>query len=331
MTADIYSALASERNVTVSICSPLYNEEGNVAPFVSAVREVMTKLDLPYEIILVDDGSRDGTWREISQAVEAFSEVAGVRLSRNFGHQGALMAGLRQAVGEAVISMDGDLQHPPDAIPELISAWREGAKIVFTRRFDEETISRFKKLTSNYFYQVFSSVSETRIEPGSSDFRLVDRQVLDELFKLKYGEPFLRGAFNTLGFDSVEVSYVAGTRHSGESKYTLPKMLRLARQGLISHSAIPLRLGIYLGLVTGTLSMMELVYVVVQAFRGETVPGWASTLGILSLMFSILFIILGIIGLYLEDFHRLLKQKPHYIIEKVIQNTSADAHAKDDR
>ena len=148
----------------------------------------------------------------------------------------------------------------------------------------------------------------------------MDRQVLEGFLSIKFGEPFLRGAVQTLGFPQTTIDFEAETRFSGQSKYTLPKMIRFARQGLISHSFVPLRIGIWLGVFTGFVSILELTYVVFKYFLGQTIPGWASTLGLLSLLFSVLFIVLGIIGLYLEDIHKLLKQRPHFIISDKIVN-----------
>jgi dolichol-phosphate mannosyltransferase len=219
--------------------------------------------------------------------------------------------------------MDGDLQHPPEVVPKMFADWRSGSKIVLTKRITDQPGSRFKNWASNSFYKVFSSVAETKIEPGTSDFRLLDRQALKELLRLNYGEPFLRGAVHLLGFPTSTVEFAVGTRFAGESKYTLRKMLRFARHGLISHSAVPLRLGIWIGLVTGALSVLELAYVVTQFALGNTVPGWASTLGLMSFLFAVLFITVGIMGLYLEDIHKLLKARPHFIIAEMTPRAPA--------
>jgi glycosyltransferase involved in cell wall biosynthesis len=304
----------AETRIDISIVSPLYNEGGNVRHLVERIVAAMRALNEDFEIVLVDDGSSDNTWDQICAAATETTEVIGVRLSRNFGHQGALLAGLHRARGQAVITMDGDLQHPPEYLSELIASWRDGAEIVLTRRIEKENVSAFKRLTSGYFYRLFSFIAEAEIEPRSSDFRLMDRQALDQLLRLRFGQLFLRGAVQTLGFRKSTVTYEIGERYSGTTKYTLAKMLRFARHGLISHSSFPLRFSIYLGGLTGFLSVLELTYVVVQAFRGETVAGWASTLGLMSLLFSVLFVILGIVGLYLEDIHRLLKHQPHFIV-----------------
>ena len=259
--------------VIYSIVSPLYNESGNVAHLVERLDDVMQQVEGGrFEIILVDDGSSNSTWREIDAAAKRTPAVVGVRLSRNFGHQGALMAGLSLARGKATITIDGDLQHPPELIPELIEKWRRGAKIVLTQRIDGAVVSPFKRTTSRWFYKLLGSLSEAELYAGSSDFRLIDRRALDELLSLRYGHLFLRGAVQTLGFSTAKVPYQVAERFSGQSKYTLRKMLGFARNGVISHSKAPLRLGVYLGLATGALSLVEVVYVLVQAFRGNRSP-----------------------------------------------------------
>jgi len=305
-------------NPCLSVVVPVFNEEGNIGYFVERTLLVLRSMSLTFELILVDDGSDDKTWEQIVELQRSTPELIGYRLSRNFGHQGALLAGLHGARGRAVISMDGDLQHPPEIIPQLVRAWNSGAKIVLTRRLDQDKNSIFKRFSSRFFYRIFSLIAETEIESGTSDFRLIDQQALKELLRFNFGDPFLRGAVQTLGFPQATVEFEMEKRYSGESKYTLPKMLRFARHGLISHSSVPLRVGIWLGMFTGLVSILGLAYVVSQFFLGHTVPGWASTLGLLSLLFSVLFIILGIIGLYLEDIHQLLKQRPHFIISNQV-------------
>jgi dolichol-phosphate mannosyltransferase len=302
----------------LSIVVPVFNEEGNIAHLAERVLPVLRNLNVPFELIIVDDGSRDNTWKAICQVSRATPELIGFRLSRNFGHQGALLAGLNKARGDAIISMDGDLQHPPEVIPQMLAEWRAGSKVVITRRRDAESTTAFKRMTSQYFYRVFSSIAETTIEPGTSDFRLLDRQALGELLRLNYGEPFLRGAVQLLGFRRTTVEFDVGERFSGKSKYTLAKMLRFARQGLISHSVVPLRIGIWLGLAMGVVSFAEIGYIIFQYSAGNTVEGWASTLGLMSLLFSVLFVVIGVIGLYLEDIHKLLKGRPHFIIADAV-------------
>jgi dolichol-phosphate mannosyltransferase len=280
----------------ISVVVPLFNEDGNVDAFVERAEAVLAECRDEYELVLVDDGSSDATWQRIVAACGRRPALRGVRLSRNFGHQGALLAGLSCARGDAVITMDGDLQHPPELLPAMIDAWRSGAKIVLTQRVDGRVTPALKRLSSRLFYRVFSSLADTRIEPGSSDFRLLDRQVLVQLLSLRFGVPFLRGAVQLLGFPTNTLQFEVEGRGSGASKYTPRRMLALARQGLISHSTVPLRLGIWLGAVTFALSIAELVYVLVVHATGRTVPGWASTVGITSL-FSAWFLLIGVMGL----------------------------------
>lgn len=308
----------------LSVVVPVFNEAGNIRELLSRIRNALSPLGMRYEIIIVDDGSSDGTWEAILQASEAFDEVCGYRLSRNFGHQGALLAGLSLARGNAVVSLDGDLQHPPELIPKLVAAWQAGAKIVLTKRIDAEETSAFKRTTSRWFYRTFSALAETRIEPGSSDFRLLDRRALAELLRLQYGEPFLRGAVQLIGFRPVTIEFKAQDRFTGGSKYTFKKMLRLATQGLISHSAVPLRVGIWLGVGMGVISAALISYIAIEFFAGNTVPGWTSTIGLMSILFSVLFIVIGIIGMYLDDVHKLLKQRPHFIVAEGVGARLAD-------
>ena len=166
----------SESALVLSIVIPVYNEQGNLAPLAEALLATLRPLGLSFEILFVDDGSRDQTWQRISALSRAEPEIGGLRLSRNFGHQGALLAGLHAARGAAVISMDGDMQHPPEIVPRLIEAWQGGAKVVLTRRHDSQTTPFFKRITSSAFYWLYSRLADTPMEQGSSDFRLLDRQ-----------------------------------------------------------------------------------------------------------------------------------------------------------
>ena len=301
-----------------SIAVPVYNEEGNVRPLVEALVDSLEPLATTYEIIFVDDGSRDQTWQRINEVAVQHRCVRGVKLARNFGHQHALVAGLQFATGQAIISMDGDLQHPPAVVPELIQAWQDGYKVVTTRRADSETTSFFKSTTSRAFYKVFSSLAEINMSEGRSDFRLIDRQVLEALMTLKGANAFLRGAIEWLGFTTKTITFEADERYSGSSKYSLRKMLGFAGTAIVSFSTKPLKLGIWLGIITSTLAFMELIYILIQFVRGVTLPGWASTVGILSFLFGILFIILGIIGIYIAKIHETLQNRPPFVVDELV-------------
>lgn len=304
------------QTIVLSIVVPLYNEEGNIVPLVQKLREVVASLRVSYEIVLVDDGSRDGTWARIKEAASGNSQVMGIALARNFGHQRALIAGLSYARGQGVVSMDGDLQHPPELIPQLYEAWRQGYQVVNTQRRDQEVAGVLKRSASRYFYKIFSNLAEVPMSEGSSDFRLLDRGALDALLDLRASELFLRGAVQWLGLRSITIPFEVNPRLSGSSKYSLRKMLRFSADAIISFSTKPLRMGIWLGVVTSMLAFVEIVYVVAQYFRGVTVSGWASTVGILSFLFGVLFIILGIIGSYLAWIHQTLHNRPRFIVRE---------------
>jgi len=305
----------------ISIVIPMFNESENIRPLVSQIIEEIAQANVTFEILLIDDGSHDKTWSQVTALAYEIKEIQGIKLSRNFGHQHALLAGLHQAKGKAIISMDADLQHPPSLIPELIRQWNAGNKIVYTKRCNQQHISAFKRQTSNWFYGIFSWLSGVTINEGSSDFRLIDRQVLQELIQFNDVDPFLRGAVRWLGFEEMSstVEFSVGERHAGESNYTLGRMMKFANSAIISFSTKPLIVGIWLGLLTSLFAFAELGFILIEHILGNTVPGWASTVGIIALLFGILFILLGIIGLYLARIHTALQGRPQFVIEK---NTS---------
>jgi len=299
----------------LSVVAPMYNEAENVRAFVDAVEEVLLGAGIDGEIILIDDGSRDGTWQAIVEAASARSAVRGVCLSRNFGHQGALLAGLNLAVGRSVVTMDGDLQHPPLLLPELLAAWKQGYPVVNTRRTDSDDTGWFKRATSRVFYWLFSKLTGVKMDPGSSDFRLLDRRAVDALVRLGDADLFLRGLVNWLGYRTLTVPYRAGRRHSGASKFTLRKMLRFSGDAIVSFSVFPLRLGIFAGFATSALAFVELCYIFYTYAQGRVVPGWASVMTVMSLMFGVLFVLLGVIGTYLAKVYEVLKRRPRFVVD----------------
>jgi dolichol-phosphate mannosyltransferase len=298
----------------LSIVVPAYNEEGSVAHLVERVAAVMGPTGVTHEIVLVDDGSRDATWARIVDVARRVPAVRGVRLARNFGHQHALLAGLAHARGRAIVSMDAALQHPPEVLPELLHRWEEGALVVATERLDAGVTGPFKRLSSRYFYRAFAALTGIPMRPGMSDFRLVDRSVRDELLRFRHGDVFLRGTVQWLGYPTATVHFEVGERYAGASKYTLRRMLGFASGAVVSFSAKPLYVAIWMGLLTGLASLAELAYVVVQYVRGRTVPGWASIVGVTSLFFGILFILLGIIGVYIARIHEMLQNRPAFVV-----------------
>lgn len=300
----------------LSVVIPVFNEQHNIHALTDALLPVLKALDVGYEIIFVDDGSHDATWTQIEALARNHSQIYGLSLSRNFGHQHALLAGLQHASGQAIISMDGDLQHPPELIPQLFAAWQQGFKVVHALRVENHSKQRFKVLSSKYFYRFFSALSDVPIEQGSSDFRLIDRSLLQQLNQFNDSDLFLRGAIQWLGFPSTTIHFQPSQRFSGSSKYSLRKMTRFASGAILSFSVKPLYIGIWLGVITSALAFLELVYVLIQYMLGNTVSGWASTMAVLSFLFGVLFIMLGIMGIYLSRIHRALQNRPKYIIAK---------------
>ena len=300
---------------TLSIVVPVFNEEGNIPLLYQRVVEVMQSVPGSFELIFADDGSRDASWLAVSALAAEDSRVKGIRLSRNFGHQYALMAGLEMAGGDAVIMMDCDLQHPVEIIPVLLERWRAGFKVVKTLRKDNAEIGWFKRWTSRTFYRFFSRLSGVKLQAGLADFRLLDRQALKELLRFNEEGLFLRGLTEWIGFSSCVVPYQAGERTWGRSQYSLKKMVSFAWKGVSSFSIMPLRIGILIGLMGSLISMCGIFYAFWGKIFGQgTVPGWASTLMVMSLLFSILFVYLGILGEYVGRIIIEVRRRPRFIV-----------------
>lgn len=302
----------------VSVVVPAYNEGRNIPLLYRQVAPILQQVvNDHWELIIVDDGSRDATWSAITALTSRDEKIKGVRLSRNFGHQFALMAGLEASRGDAVISMDCDLQHPPDTLPLLIEKWRMGFKVVKTLRRDETDAGWFKNWSSRSFYRLFSYLSGMDLQPGEADFRLLDRQVLNELLRFNEQGLFLRGLTEWLGFASCSIPYNAGKRTQGQPQYTLKKMFSLAWKGLSSFSIVPLRIGTLIGFLGSLIALASIFYSFFGKIVGSgTVPGWASTMMVLSLLFMLLFIYLGILGEYVGRIVVEVRGRPRFIVSE---------------
>lgn len=300
----------------ISIVIPVHNEEGHIALIHQRIRSVFEKLECySFEIIFVNDGSKDNTQRRLEKLSEQFSEVRYIEFSRNFGHQPALKAGMDYADGNAVISMDGDLQHPPELIPQMVAKWEEGYDIVYTIRTYPKQVSRFKRKTSRLFYQFLSGISDIDLTKGGcSDFRLVDASVVEVMRSLKEDDLFLRGLTNWIGFKQTGIGFLAGERTFGESSYNFQRMMKFAFTGITSFSIKPLYLATYLGFMFSGLSLLYVPYVMYAFVSGTKISGWASLIMTTVFFGGVQLIILGIVGIYLGKIFKQVKERPNYII-----------------
>jgi dolichol-phosphate mannosyltransferase len=302
----------------ISIVIPTYCEEGNIVELYEQLKRELSKSEIhSFEIIYVNDGSNDNSLEKIKELAIRDERVKYIHFSRNFGHQNALRAGLDFAKGDAVISMDADLQHPPELIPTLIAFWRAGNKVVYTKRKDKNDLSFFKKLTSKMFYKFVNYLSETKLEEGTADFRLLDRSVVEALKNFNENNLFYRGIIPGLGFRQHGIDYIPNERFSGSTKYTFSKMVRFALTGITSSSAKPLYFSIYLGAFLALCSFFYALYAIyVSIFTTEAVAGWTSTIASILFIGGIQLMMLGIVGIYLGKLFSESKKRPNYIIEE---------------
>jgi glycosyltransferase involved in cell wall biosynthesis len=315
----------SRKNPTISIVIPVFNEVETVPILFDHLKRVLLPLPFDFEILFVDDGSTDGTYLAIKDLQKRDRRVKALSFSRNFGHQAALTAGLQYASGDAVITMDGDLQHPPSLIPTLIEKWNEGFEIVYTTRESTADESFFKKMTSRLFYRIINAFSETPVQPFAADFRLLDRAVVKSLNTLEERDRFLRGLIGWLGFSAVGVPYTADPRAAGTSKYTTRKMIKLAFSGIISFSAAPLHLVTYLGITASFLGFLYGIYsLYVRFFTNDTVQGWTSLVIVILFLGGVQLISVGILGEYLIRVYDETKRRPVYIVRDSLGLETAD-------
>ena len=298
----------------VSIVIPAYNEADNISNIVDKVKAVFRTLDYRYEIILVDDGSKDDTLQTIKSQALIDENVFFLEFSKNFGHQLAVKAGMDCAHGDCVISMDCDQQHPPELIPLMLEKWEEGYDVVYTVREDDKRLSKRKRSSSSSFYKILNWLSDIELEPGTADFRLLDRRVAEVFKKYNEHEPFLRGLVKWTGFKQYALNYTPAQRYSGQSKYTVKKMIRLALQGVTSFSIKPLYTAVYLGFGFSLLSLFYIPYILYSFYFGHEVSGWASLIMTVVFFGGLQLMILGIIGIYIGKMFMQTKNRPNYII-----------------
>jgi glycosyltransferase involved in cell wall biosynthesis len=307
---------------TVSVVTPAYNEAASLRHVVVEIRSALR--EWTHEIIVVDDGSSDRTWEVIRALNAEWPAVHGVRLTRNFGHQAALVAGLKVASGAAVIMMDSDGQHPPHLLPTFVRRWEEGDPIVQAVRTASSGEGRLKRVTSKLFYRLWSVLSGVPIVAGAADFRLLDRRVVDTLLASGGSLMFLRGLIPWLGYRASRVPFEAKARLAGQSAYTWRRMFRLSLDGLMAFSVVPLRLAMALGISMSAVSFLYLCYiVVVWAFSSRVISGWASTAGLVALVGGIQLFTIGVLGEYVGRIFLRATDRPQFVVaDALIGSTS---------
>jgi len=310
---------------SISIVIPAFNEEENISNISNKLIIILNKITTNYEILFVNDGSTDSSEQILDKLNKNNQKIRYISLSRNFGHQAALQAGLNYASGDAVITMDCDLQHPPELIPEMIQKWESGFKVVNAIRKYTLKTSFFKRISSYFYYRLFNSLTNLSIIPGSADFKLYDKTVVEKLNSLKENARFLRGLSVWIGFDQTNVYYTAKDRASGETKYSFPKMIRLALDGITSFSNFPLRIAVYFGFTICFLSFLYFIYVLyIKLFTSSAVPGWTSLITLVLFLGGVQLITIGVVGIYIGKIFEEVKQRPLYVIRKKIGIDSFD-------
>ncbi len=304
----------------ISVVVPLFNEEGNVVELVTRIGDVLRRVLVApddYEIVAVNDGSRDGTLAALRAARLREQRLVVVDLSRNFGHQVAATAGLDEARGDAIVLMDGDLQDPPELIADFLKKWREGYDVVYATRRVRKGEGHFKVITARLFYRTIRRLTNVEIPVDTGDFRLLSRRVVDALSRTREKHRFLRGLVSWVGYNQIGVEYEREARHTGETKYPLSKMLRFAVDGITSFSEIPLRFATYLGFIVSFVAFVYAVVVLALKAFGLNEPGYTSMMSAILFLGGVQLITIGIAGEYLGRIYDQVKERPLYLLSSI--------------
>ena len=312
------------KKITFTIIAPIYNEIESIPELYPRMREVMDQTGEPWELILVDDGSTDGSTDMIRKLAENDEHVRPVIFARNFGHQIAVTAGMDYSRGDAVVIIDADLQDPPEVILDLIAKWREGFEVVYAVREERAGESWFKKTTASLFYRLIHAITNVDIPLDTGDFRLMDRKVVAVMKTMHEKHRFLRGMSAWVGFKQTGVSYKRKPRYAGETKYPLSKMLKLALNAVTSFSYFPLQLATYMGFIAAGLSVLAIPLVaLLRLTTGTALLGQATTLIIVLFLGGVQLICLGIIGEYIGRIYDEAKNRPLYIVAEAPEDVDA--------
>jgi dolichol-phosphate mannosyltransferase len=308
----------TEPRPTLSVVAPCFNEEAALPEFLRRVGVVLDTIGGLSEIVVVDDGSRDGTWAVMTQAAARDRRIVAVRLMRNHGHQLALTAGLSVCRGERVLIIDADLQDPPELLPDMMAMMDQGADVVYGQRRAREGESVFKRATAAVFYRMIGRMTDVDIPIDAGDFRLVTRRVLDLLLAMPERHRFVRGMVAWIGGRQVAIAYDRKARIAGESKYPLSKMIRFAADAITAFSVVPLMASMTIGWVMAAVGFAFFVYSIVGWLLGHTLPGWTSLMAAIGLLGGMQFLMLGIIGAYLGRLYDQSKGRPLFLIREIV-------------
>ncbi len=310
-------AQAPGLGVALTVVVPVYNEKECLPALADRLRGVLETIDPNFEVILVNDGSRDGSLEKMREIHAQDPRFVVLNLSRNFGHQLAVTAGLDHSRGDAVVIIDADLQDPPEVIPEMYERFKQGYDVVYGVRIKREKETAFKLLTASMFYRLFRWATDIEMPLDAGDFRLISRSVVDSLCRMRERHRMLRAMVTWVGFRRVGVPYERAGRFAGSTKYPLRKMLRFALDGLASFSTLPLRLATWFGAIVSLLSFLVVAYAVIQHFRGATVAGWTSLTVVLSFLGGVQLMCLGILGEYIGRIYEEVKGRPLYLVSEI--------------
>jgi glycosyltransferase involved in cell wall biosynthesis len=303
---------------TLSFVLPIHNEQDNLEVLYQRLSLVMDELDETCEAIMVDDGSRDGSYKILREIRLRDPRFKLVHFSRNFGHQAAITAGLDLALGDAVVVMDGDLQHPPEVVPAMVASWREGFEVVNAVCHDRHGDTRFKRASARVFYWLMQRLTRVEMTANAGDFRLVDRGALEALKAMRENARYLRGMFSWVGFRQTTIPYEYHERLNGRPKYDLARMMRLGVDGIVSFSDIPLQAALHLGFLVAGLSFLAGVSdIATKLVGGNTVPGWLSLAITVSFLGGMQLVILGVMGIYMGRMYDEVKNRPLYIVREL--------------
>ncbi|ROT45764.1 glycosyltransferase family 2 protein [Pusillimonas sp. NJUB218] len=328
MNASMHLRFKPAAQPLLSVVVPVYNERAVLPLLHARLTAVLSGLPLRYEIVLVDDGSRDGSDIDMADLAARVPHVRAVRLSRNFGKEAALTAGIAHAKGDAVIVLDADLQDPPELIPQMIEAWQAGADVVAMRRRTRAGETAAKKFSAHLFYRLLNRVSAVDIPEDTGDFRLMSRKAVDALAQLPERNRYMKGLFAWIGLPTTVLLYDRAPRAAGQTKWDYPGLLRLAFEGITSFSVAPLRIAMVLGLLTALIGVLFGGWIIAKTLvLGEVVQGYPSLIAVMTLLGGVQLVSVGLLGEYVGKTYFEAKQRPLYLVRDVVERRQASRSA----